>query len=127
MNARRFIHVPSFDFAAIDGATTYRFTATAADSQDYTFEADFPWVTLTPIWQQLPVGFVSLKVEALNKQKQIIALVGTRNFYRAAVFQGSYFKPVTDYPESARRALKYLFNLDHYQKLDHDRPTGSIL
>ena len=114
IHAKRFIHVPSFDFAVIDGADSYRFTAIASDSQKYQFTAKNPRSDLSPIWQQLPVGFVSLEVEALSGSK-IIGPAGTRKFYRAAVFKSGYHKPVLPYKESAIGALKYLFDLDHYQ------------
>src|SRR5437764_9989228 len=62
-HSRRFIYAPAFEFPRVPGAAAYRFTATARDG-GHSFEAAEPWSPLSPIWAQLPVGKVSLKVEA---------------------------------------------------------------
>ena len=65
---------------------------------------------MTPIWADLPVGKVALKVEALDRKGgKPIALAGEKTFYRSAVFNGPYHKPVVSYRESARLALRALF------------------
>lgn len=134
-HSRRFIYAPSFNFKPVDGAVSYRFTATsAADNKDYYFNAQYPWSSLAPVWKQLPVGEVVLKVKGLDGDGN---LIGTskllsppcrfqgfdrsgyphvRRFYRAAVFKGNYREPLRSYRRSGLLALRYLFNLDHYKK-----------
>lgn len=108
-HARQFIYAPAFDFRKIPGAGCYRFTAEARDGA-LSFGADVPWAPLTPIWADLPVGKIVLKVEALDrKDGKIIGLSGERKFYRSAVFNGPYHKPVAGYGESARLSLRSLF------------------
>jgi len=110
-----FMYAPSFEFNRIDGAVSYRFVATTADSQQFSFITDTPWAALTPIWNTLPVGPVHLAAHALNAQGASLGSCGTRDFYRAAVFRDRYHEPVSDYRSSARRALEYLYHLPHIQ------------
>lgn len=110
-----FMYAPSFEFNRFDGAVSYRFIATAADSQQFSFIADTPWAALTPIWNKIPVGFVHLLAHALDVQGSSLGLSGTRDFYRAAVFRDQYHEAVSDYRSSACRALEYLYRLPHIQ------------
>src|SRR5438067_2333420 len=64
-NAKQFIWAPAFDFKPVKGAKLYRFTATSNSGKSLYFEATKPWAPLTPIWNDLPVGSIDLKVEAL--------------------------------------------------------------
>lgn len=114
--AKRFIYVPSFDFKLVDGAKKYKFTATASDSLKYSFVADKPWNNLAPIWEKMPVGFVSLQVQGLDVNNKPLGLAGSRKFYKAAPFQGPYQKKVMDYRESAKAASQYIYNLSYIQK-----------
>jgi hypothetical protein len=108
--ARMFAYVPSFEFTKVPGAVHYRFTATAkADGKDYVFVVANPWATLAPIWPDVPVGDVALKVEGLGREGQVLGLAGTQAFYRAAVFNGPYGKPLMEYRQSARRALESMY------------------
>jgi hypothetical protein len=122
--AKRFIHAPAFDFSELDGAATYRFIASSsAGFRDFTFTADEPWSDLTPIWGELPVGPVLLRVHGLDAQNNVLGLVGAREFYRAAVFDGPYHAPAADYAESAETAIRYLYNMEHVQHwLTHNTP-----
>ena len=117
VNATRFIHAPALDFQPVEGASSYRLIARSeADGQEYTFQADMPWVPLTPVWQEIPVGYVSLIVHALDSDGEVIGNCGERRFYRAAVFNGPYSEAVVDYCESARLGLKYLFDSSYLQR-----------
>lgn len=108
-NAREFIYAPAFDMKTVPGAACYRFTATAPDGA-HTFEAEAPWAPLSPIWAELPVGKVILKVQGLDKKGgRVIGDSGSRTLYRSAVFNGPYHEPVVPYAESARLALRALF------------------
>jgi len=84
-HARRFINVPSFDFSAINNAIKYRYTSiSGANTRPYTFETENPWSLLTPVWEDLPVGLVYLKVEGLDKDNNPVGIAGERIFYKAA-------------------------------------------
>ncbi len=114
--ARQFMYVPSFDFPRVSSATYYRFTATA-DGKDYAFEASKPWATLAPIWMQLPVGYVTLKVEGLDRKGgRPVGVSGERRFYRAAMYNGPYHEQVMDYQASVRLALRTLFDRPYFKE-----------
>jgi len=121
--SRKFMYAPAFDFAAVGGAKSYRFTArSGADFQAYTFTAPTPWSDLGPIWRDLPVGMVELTVEALDGGK-VLEEAGRRRFYRDSPFRGPYRAPVVDYRESARRLLDHTFQQPYVQYwLTHDTP-----
>lgn len=122
-HARKFIHAPAFDFPPVEGATSYRFTArSGADLQDYTFAAETPWSDLGPIWPELPIGMVDLRVDAL-KGKTVLQEVGRRRFYHDSPFRGPYRAPVIDYRASARKLIAYTYNQPYVQYwLKNDRP-----
>ena len=104
----RFIYAPAFDFPAVDATAIYRFTATsAADGNEYVFEATEPWRSLAPIWKELPVGYVFLTIEVLDIEKRtVISVAGTRRFYKAAPFAGPYNEHIMDYQKSARLVMQ---------------------
>ena len=113
--ARRFIYVPSFEFPVFEKAKKYRFTVLDAKNKVHTFDAERPDEPLTAVWDKLPVGYTTVMVTALNGKNQIIADCGSRRFYRAAPFSGNYAPALRDYRESARWALKYVFDQKHVQ------------
>lgn len=89
-HTKRFMYAPAFDFAKIQNAATYQFTATDETGKAHTFTAAAPWAPLTPVWNDIPPGAVTLKVEALDSSGKIIGLAGERAFYRSAPFNGPY-------------------------------------
>ena len=116
-HARRFIYAPAFNFNPVKNAKSYRFTATSEVNQKvYIFEALEFSAPLVPIWKELPVGYVTLKVEGMTGSGgEVIGPAGERRFYRAAVYNGPYHRKAADYRESGRRALEYLFNSQIFQ------------
>jgi maltose/maltodextrin transport system substrate-binding protein len=120
--ARRFIHVPSFGFTEIEHAKAYKFSAySETDGKNYTFISEKPQDLLSPIWQKLPVGKVRLIVEALDGKEKVVGVSGTRQFYKAAHFNGPYQSPVLTYDESAKLALRNLF---HQEPVQHWLKSG---
>ena len=114
--SKRFMYAPAFNFNHIEKAVFYRFTAISlATNEKFTFDAETPWASLSPIWEKLPVGQVALVTEGHDDRGQIFGLSGTRVFYKAAGYNGPYIKQEKDYEESAREALKFLFNLKPVQ------------
>lgn len=103
--SKRFIYPPAFDFNTIVGAAKYRFTAKSGSSDIFSFEATMPIVALSPIWKQLPVGSVSLKVEAVDKKGNVIGQAGVRDFIKSPAFNGPYSASKYDYYDSGRRCL----------------------
>ncbi len=126
IHAKRFINVPSFDFKGITNSVKYRFTATSDyNVKKYSFEADKPWALLSPIWKDMPVGLVNLKVEGLNKNGEVTGVAGDRLFYRAAPFNGPYKPAVTDYKSSAILNLRSLLQMEHFRRWETDSVPSS--
>src|SRR3989339_1548162 len=99
VESKEFIYAPAFDFKEVVGATSYSFTGTPKDSgQPMRFEAQAPWVALSLVWKQVPIGFVKLRVEGVSGGK-VIGVAGTRDFYRKAVFEGRRPAAVRGYKE----------------------------
>ena len=121
--ATRFIYAPAFDFPALEGADSYLFTLQSdKDTNKVSFISDHPWSDLSPAWNQLPTGMVSLSVEGRNSD-QTIGLSGERKFYKAAAYNGPYHQKTIGYSASAEKALRYLFNAPYMKYwLDHGTP-----
>ncbi len=112
INSSQFMFVPSFQFPAIPAAKEYRFTATDSTGKTYSFTADIPTAPLTPIWKDIAVGMVELKVEAIHSINNKTYLSGARTFYKAAPFPGRDALPpkACSYKECATKAFRYVFN-----------------
>lgn len=113
--AKRFIYAPSFDFEEVDQAESYLFTAVSRETgEQMIFQSLVPWSSLSPVWGDLPVGFVDLKVEGILKDSTI-QVAGERLFYKAAHFSGPYHDRTQTYQESIHRLLNYLFKAPYIQ------------
>lgn len=140
---KKFIYAPVFDFEEIDGAVKYRFTVTPdiavsetavrADDdgeaqsaksvkeevklseKSYSFVADTPDACLSPIWADIPVGKVVLKVEALDKSGNVIGIAGERSFFRDFPFEGPYPGNIRPYREAALMAMLYINSMPQIQ------------
>ena len=127
INSSQFMFVPQLEFPEIPGARAYLYTATDADGAVHTFEADTPIAPLTPIWRDIPEGFVTLTVEALHIRGEKI-LAGARTFWKSAPFPGRADLPprARSYRECARLAFGFLFRDSATQHwLEHGEPDPS--
>ncbi len=114
-HAKMFIYAPAFNFSTIEHATKYKFKLLASDSAVYTFSTNKPTAPLSPVWEQIPVGSVVMRVIALNEAGDSIGLAGLKRFYRSQPFEGVTNEPEQPYPNAAYDALKYIYNLPHIQ------------
>ena len=124
-NSVQFVFAPAFGFPSVNGATAYRFEATDAKGVQHVFTNALPTAALTPIWNDIPEnGRVSLKVEALDAQGNVLSVAGSRSFWRMATFhEGAYPKAKRSYGEAARKAYDYIFELPSTQYfLKHGKP-----
>lgn len=112
VNSSQFIYVPAFEFPKTPAANEFLYTATDCFGQVHTFTADTPVAPLTPIWKDIPVGMVELKVEGIHRINGQKYLSGTRLFFKAAPFPGRTALPerARSYKECAEMALAYIFN-----------------
>ena len=111
INSSQFTFVPQFEFSEIPGARAYLYTATDSKGKTHTFEADTPIAPLTPIWGDIAVGYVSLKVEAIHQRGDEKFLSGARTFWKSAPFPGRADLPprARSYRDCALLAFRYLF------------------
>ncbi len=147
--ARKFIYAPAFDFKTVDGAKEYRFTLTQDTTWAYiwnnprrdlpdfgesldenmlrwSFTAEKPTSSLAEIWNEIPVGYTRLKVEAIDNDGNTMETVGERLFLRDFPFEGPYPQPVRGYKDAALRALHYTHYMPSTQYwLDHSEPDMS--
>ena len=122
--ATQFMYNPCFQFPFAPGCNRYLFTAVDCNQEKYTFEADAPTALLTPIWGEIPEGFVKLTVEALDDNGTPWTMVGARTFFRCAPFAGpeNYPPKAREYRECALMAYRYVFSLPFIQ---HWRKFGT--
>ena len=116
--SKKFMFAPAFDFKAVDGAVNYKYTITQnvkENAKEWSFVADAPNLALSPVWQQIEVGDVILKVEALDEAQNVIAVAGERKFYRDSPFKGPYHDAVRGYKEAALLALLHIHNMQPMQ------------
>ena len=128
VNSSQFMFVPQLEFPEIPGARAYLFSATDSEGRLHTFEAASPIAPLTPIWSELPEGFVSLRVEAIHCRGDERILAGARTFWKSAPFPGRADLPprARSYRECARMAFEYLFRDPATQHwLEHGVPDPS--
>ncbi|MFI4912192.1 MAG: hypothetical protein ACIAQZ_11050 [Sedimentisphaeraceae bacterium JB056] len=113
--AFRFMNVPAFDFDTVDNAACYRFTAKSSKGGEFVFTAQRPDALLTPVWQKMPVGDFTLKVEAIGEDGEVIGLSGEKKSRKAAVYNGPYREDY-DYAASAQKALQKLYQKSFVRK-----------
>lgn len=140
---KKFIYAPVFDFQAVEGAVKYLYTVTPDiavkeaevrgddDSEEqakkqqeeavklaeksYSFTADVPTADLSPIWSDIPVGKVILKVEGLDKAGNVVGVAGERAFLRDFPFEAPYIPNVRPYREAALMAMLYIHTMPQIQ------------
>lgn len=141
--SNKFIYAPVFDFQEVPGAVKYLYTVTpdiavkevevradddseaqekkAAGSevklaeQSYSFTAAKSTESLAPIWEQIPVGKVVLKVEGVDKSGAVLGLAGERTFMRDFPFTPPYPTNVRPYREAALMAMLYIHTMPQIQ------------
>ena len=124
IKSKAFIHPPAFDFKAVEGAAKYRFTVTEkAGGKTHVFTADNPWAALTPVWGDIPPGYVSVKAVGVDANGRELGEAGTRETYRAAFFKGPYPSGTGDYADAAKRCYAAVYRLPCVQGwLKQDTP-----
>ena len=115
--AKRFLYAPAFDFQEKDGAREYLFRISSDDGRrEWTFTADAPWRPLSPVWDSVAVGNVSLTVLAIGQDGEVLDTAGTRRFFRDYPFHAPYNGPAVPYRESALKAALYIHSLPFVQR-----------
>ena len=123
-NARLFVYPPSFDFKPVAGATGYRFEVVDDVHRAHVFEAPSPTAALSPVWAELPAGFVTVACRAHDAAGRDIGLAGVRKFWRSASFDPVEYAPARRaFGEAHRKVLDHLFDWPEIAYLEsHGRP-----
>jgi hypothetical protein len=123
----QFTFVPAFHFPKILRAKNYLFTAEDKNGIKHSFTAARPTASLAPIWADIPVGIVHLKVESLNEQGEVEHIAGARSFYKSMPFPGreAYPPKARTYRECALMAYRYIYNDEAVQHwLTYGKPMA---
>ena len=114
--AKKFIYAPSFDFAAVEGAESYRYTVTSEADDSWSFTAQCPKQPLSPIWNSIPGGTkVTLTVEGLAADGSVVGVAGERSFFRDYSFNPPYTGAVRDYKQAAILGMLYVHTMPQVQ------------
>ncbi|MBO4558072.1 MAG: hypothetical protein J5693_05650 [Bacteroidales bacterium] len=103
----KFIYAPAFDFEDVEGAAQYVYSATSGDTS-LMFAAESPREALTPVWNSLPIGPVTLTVQAVDGDGQSLGSPQVREFERDNPFTGPYDPAPRGYREAALKAAEFI-------------------
>jgi maltose/maltodextrin transport system substrate-binding protein len=113
MNSTQFTFAPSFGFSSLPNGAAWEFLYTATDKngKKHSFRAKKPTEPLSPIWSEIPTGLVTLQVDALDREGNVITPIGARSFFKCSPFPGRENLPGRDrsYKDAAIMAYKYVF------------------
>lgn len=148
--ATKFIFAPAFDFAEVEGAAEYRFdiyhncgfweederlsykeahmvpqaiaeTLPEGAKPLVSFVADSPKSPLSPVWNDIPVGKVTLLVTALDASGKDLGYSGGKRFFRDFPFCGPYNTPVRPAKEVATMALIFIHSIPGVANWENSR------
>ena len=108
----KFMYNPAFLFPKYRDVKKYRITATDCNGREHSFVSEDPTCLLTPIWKDIAPGFVTLRVDALDRDGETFLFpIAMRRFCKSDPFPGKDAYPPADrsYSEAARLGLKYIF------------------
>lgn len=113
---KRFMYAPAFDFQIVEGAVKYRFTVNDEKGGIFIFTAKNPWEPLSPVWNDVAVGAVTVKAEGLDSKGRCVGLAGERLFYRLAIFNGPYRSSLTKTnTEAGLEGLRALLDSERFR------------
>lgn len=113
--AKKFMYAPAFNFQTVDGAASYLFTLTPEQGGALSFKASSPQAALSPVWDKLAPGNITLTVDALDAKGNALSRVGERKFLKDFPFQGPYAGPACDYTEAAIKGALYIHCMPEIQ------------
>ena len=111
IHSTQFMFAPKLQFPRIPNARKYIYTAEDENGKTYSFVADSPMASLAPIWGDIPAGFVTLTVKAINRQEIAFRVSGVRTFFKCDPFPGREALPpkARSYRECACEAFRFVY------------------
>jgi len=112
INSSQFMYAPSLFFPSLVGTKEYIFTATDSKGRVHSFKSNRSTAPLTPIWKDLSLGIVELKVESVHEVTGEVYLIGARSFCKMSPFPGREALPekACSYKACALKAFRFVFN-----------------
>ena len=127
-----FMYAPAFGFKRVEGANEYRFTVKDCAGKARIFTAAQPTESLACVWNEIPVGSVSVVCEGIGTGGVSVGRSGERTFWKAAGFrEGAYPPAKRGYREAALGVYDYILGMKETQylldtgKLDLAYPINS--
>ncbi len=126
-SAKRFLYAPAFGFAAVDGASRYRYEVTDDFHRRRAFASDSPHASLDGVWNKLPVGYVTVVCIGETADGKAIREAGRRTFWKKAAFAaGSYPPAGRSFSLAWNKVYDYFMDLPSTRYLmEHGRPDPS--
>lgn len=122
--ARWFIYAPTFGFTNSNKAVSYRFTVTDDKDVVRIFTAKKATAALSPVWNELPTGYVVVKAEGLDEKGEVVSFAGSRRFWKAEPFDAAKCPAAKrSYAEAAKAICDYIVSQPHMKHLEK---TGEI-
>ena len=117
--ATSFLYAPTFGFKAIEGAAKYRFTVNGK-----IFEAATPTAALSPVWGEIPVGWVTVEARGVAADGRDLGIAGAQRFWKKAAYRpGAYPPAARPYGKAAELVLLNVLNSKSIAILEQ---TGDI-
>ena len=120
-NAKRFIYAPAFPFKAVVGAAQYRYDVYDDRHVVHTFRATTPCAGLDGVWDELPVGYVTVVCTAEGADGRVIAESGRRTFWKKSAFTGNYPPARRSYSHARSKIFDFFLAMP---QLRHLAETG---
>ena len=122
-SAKRFIFAPAFDFKAVDGAAQYVYEVTDDWHRVHTFKAASPTASLDSVWDELPVGYVTVICRGVAADGTAKGEAGRRTFWKKTAFDDSYAPAARTFSLAYKRVMYAYFDMAQTKYLiRHGRP-----
>ena len=112
INSSQFMFAPKLQFPNIHRASRYIYTAEDKNGMIHSFIDKTPSASLAPIWEKIPEGFVTLKVEGVDRYDNLVSISGVRRFFKCAPVPGRDVLPpkAKSYRQCAVDAYRFIYN-----------------
>ena len=121
---QRFIYAPTLEFKSVEGARAYVFEILDDIHEFHALTNSAAMVDLEKIWQELPVGFVTITARALDQKGAFVGEAGRRVLWKKAAFDPSKYEgPAMDYALARTRVIDCFIRQPHIMTL---KATGKI-
>ena len=105
----KYIYAPVFGFDALEGAVNYCLSISAGEDAVFVCNSE-PVISLSPIWNELPVGWLDATMQASDADGKPVGEPVKLRFEKDNPFCGPYDPAPRGYRETAIKAAEFLHN-----------------